>query len=107
MRKLGLINALSAKYLQGNLFVVPELKLEACKTKLLVESLEAHKWDSVLMVGGQTLDENLQKAAFNVPSVDVLPVQGLNVYDVMRRKQLVIAAEALEYIETKLLGHHD
>lgn len=55
IRKLGLINALSAKYLQGNVFVVPELKLEDHKTKSLVASLEAHNWDSVLFVGGKTL----------------------------------------------------
>ncbi len=104
IRQLGLIHALSTKLGQGNLFVVPDMALEVGKTKALKELLDGHGWDSALCVAGVSINEQFERAAFNLASVDVLSVRGVNVYDIMRRKQLVLSTEALAYIQDELLG---
>lgn len=102
IRRLALRSALSAKLQQGKLIIVDELKLDAPKTKDFNETLKILNLTSALFVGGQELDMNLAKAASNVPNIDVLPSQGANVYDILRRDTLVLAREAVETLEARL-----
>lgn len=104
VRQLGLMHALSAKMGQGNLFIVPDLELAEGKTRVLNGLLAGHGWDSVLFVTGDPVNEMFARAAFNLGTVDVLSVRGINVYDIMRRKQLVLSTDALAYIQDELLG---
>ena len=59
-------------------------------------------WASVLIIDGATVDEGFAKAARNMPKVDVLPQQGANVYDIIRRDTLVLTRAAVEQLEARL-----
>lgn len=98
VRKLALAHALSAKVKDGSLIVLDDAKLDAAKTKELSAKFKALGVVNALIIGGAEVDENFAKAARNIPNIDVLPVAGLNVYDVMRRKQLVVTKSALDGI---------
>ncbi len=102
VRKLALKTALSVKASEGKLIVLDGLAMKSPKTRALVESFDALGWESVLVIGGQTLDEGFQRAAQNIPQVDVLPQQGANVYDILRRETLVLTREAVEALEARL-----
>ena len=56
---------------------------------------------NALVVGGQQIDENFARAAKNIPLIDVLPVQGINVYDILRRDTLVLTKAAVEALEER------
>src|SRR5467141_3198864 len=90
MRRLGLKTALSAKQAEGKLVVIDAAKLDEAKTKALRARFAALGWESVLIIDGTTLDEGFARAARNLPRVDVLPQQGANVYDILRRDTLVL-----------------
>ena len=98
VRKLALAHALSSKVKTGSLIVIDEAKMDAAKTKELASSFKALGVENALIIGGAEVDANFAKAARNIPNIDVLPVAGLNVYDVMRRRQLVVTKDALEGI---------
>jgi len=102
VRRLALKTALSAKQAEGKLVVLDAATLAEGKTKLLGQRLAKLGWDSVLIIGGTTLDENFARAARNLPKVDVLPQQGANVYDILRRDTLVLTREAVEQLEARL-----
>lgn len=104
VRKLALAHALSSKVKAGNLIVLDEASAKTAKTKDLSEQLSKLGLDKALIIGGTVLDENFVKAARNIPHIDVLPVAGLNVYDVLRRDQLVVTKEALEGISARFEG---
>ena len=59
---------------------------------------------ALLIIDGAEVNENFAKAARNIPNIDVLPVAGLNVYDILRRKTLVITKEAAEGIQARFDG---
>ncbi|RIJ33279.1 50S ribosomal protein L4 [Henriciella algicola] len=98
VRKLALAHALSSKVKDGSLIVLDEAKLSEAKTKELSAKFKALGVENALIIGGSDVDQNFAKAARNIPNIDVLPVAGLNVYDVMRRRQLVVTKDALEGI---------
>jgi large subunit ribosomal protein L4 len=102
VRRLALKTALSAKQAEGKLVVLDAAQLDEGKTKLLGARLAKLGWDSVLIIGGETLDENFARAARNLPKVDVLPQQGANVYDILRRDTLVLTRDAVEKLEARL-----
>jgi len=102
VRRLALKTALSAKQAEGKLVVLDAAQLAEGKTKLLGARLAKLGWDSVLIIGGETLDENFARAARNLPKVDVLPQQGANVYDILRRDTLVLTRDAVEKLEARL-----
>lgn len=104
IRKIALAHALSAKAKDGSLIVLDHAKLDAPKTKDLRGKLAGLGIENALIIGGISIDENFAKAARNIPNVDVLPVIGLNVYDVMRRKTLVLTKDALEGISRRFEG---
>jgi len=102
VRRLGLKTALSAKQAEGKLIVIDAAKLDEAKTKALRVRLDAFGWESVLIIDGTTLDEGFARAARNLPRVDVLPQQGANVYDILRRDTLVLTRDAAQQLEARL-----
>jgi large subunit ribosomal protein L4 len=102
VRRLGLKTALSAKHSEGKLVVIDAAQFAPAKTKLLRQRLEALGWDSVLIIDGPTLDEGFARAARNLPRIDLLPQQGANVYDILRRDMLVLTRAAVEHLEARL-----
>ena len=101
VRKLGLKTALSAKQAEGKLVVIDQASLAEAKTKALRSRFETLGWESVLIIDG-AVDEGFAKAARNLPKVDVLPSQGANVYDILRRDTLVLTRAAVEQLEARL-----
>jgi large subunit ribosomal protein L4 len=102
VRRLALKTALSAKQAEGKLIVLDAARVEAAKTKALKDRFAALGWGSVLIIDGPTLDENFARAARNLPHVDVLPQQGANVYDILRRDTLVLTRDAVQHLEARL-----
>lgn len=103
VRALGLKCALSAKARDGKLMVLDQAAAEAAKTKVLALQLAGLGLGSALIVTGEEVDRNFGLAARNLPLVDVLPVQGANVYDILRRDTLVLTADAVRKLEERLL----
>ena len=102
VRKLGLKCALSAKLKAGQLIVLDAAATDEAKTKALAAKFEKLGWQSVLVIDGPELDEGFARAARNIPKVDVLPQQGANVYDILRRDTLVLTRGAVEHLEARL-----
>jgi large subunit ribosomal protein L4 len=102
VRRLALKTALSAKQAEGKLVVIDKAQVDAPKTGTLADRFRALGWESVLIIDGQTLDENFARAARNLPKVDVLPQQGANVYDILRRDTLVLTRDAVAALEARL-----
>ena len=101
LRALALKHALSAKAKGGELIVLDEAKLAEPKTKALREALARLDLSNVLVIDGAQVNENFALAARNIPDTDVLPVQGINVYDILRRQKLVLTRAALEGLEAR------
>jgi len=101
---MALAHALSSKVKADAVIVLDEAILSAPKTKELVGQFAGLGIENALIISGTTVDENFAKAARNIPNVDVLPVAGLNVYDILRRKKLVITKEAAEGIKARFDG---
>ncbi|GAB4575492.1 MAG: 50S ribosomal protein L4 [Rhodothalassiaceae bacterium] len=102
VRKLGLKSALSAKRAEGRLIILDELKLAEAKTKALIEKLGKLGLSNALFIDGAEIDANVRLAASNIPHIDVLPSQGANVYDILRRDTLVLTKAALEKLAERL-----
>ncbi len=102
VRRHAMRAALSGKQAEGKLVVLDELKLDKPQTKALVVRLAKLGWSSVLFVDGPELDANFARAAANIPGVDVLPQQGANVYDILRRDLLVLTRDAVQHLEARL-----
>lgn len=102
VRALGLKCALSSKAAEGKLLVLDEAKLAEPKTKALVGALEKLGLGSALVVTGAEIERNFELATRNLPLVDVLPAQGINVYDILRRDTLVLTQDAVARIEERL-----
>ncbi|MET0545822.1 MAG: 50S ribosomal protein L4 [Caulobacterales bacterium] len=99
VRALGLKFALSSKAGSKDLIIIDDAKLNDPKTAALLVSLGKLGLTNALVIGGETLDANFEKASRNIPNFDVLPAQGLNVYDILRRKKLVLTKAAVEAIK--------
>ena len=105
VRQLGLRCALSSKASKGKLLVIDSLAStgkSAGKTAKLRDQLAKLGADNALIVGGAELDSAFVNAARNIPLVDVLPQQGINVYDILRRDVLVLSKDAATYLEERL-----
>ena len=102
VRKLALKTALSSKQADGRLIVIDEVSAGKSKTADLVKKLGKLGWQSVLIIGGAVIDENFKRAASNIPNLDVLPQQGANVYDILRRDTLVLTKDAVEHLQARL-----
>lgn len=101
LRSLGLCHALSAKAQASDIIVIDNLSSSEAKTKALSGTLSKLGLTNVLFIGGAELDQNFRLAAKNIPNVDVLPVQGINVYDILRRGKLVLSKDAVAALEER------
>jgi large subunit ribosomal protein L4 len=102
VRRLGMRSALSAKQAEGKLLIVDSLALDETKTKVLQQNLGVFGARSYLLVGGNEVDAGIIRAARNLDGVDVLPQQGANVYDILRREMLIMSRDAVEHLEARL-----
>jgi len=102
VRKLALKTALSSKQADGRLIVLDEAKGKTAKTKDLAKKLGKLGWTSALIIDGPTVDEQFRRAAANLQGVDLLPQQGANVYDILRRDTLVLTKDAIQHLEARL-----
>jgi len=101
VRALGLKHALSAKAKGSSIIVIDELKLAEAKTKVLAANFETLGLTDALFIGGAEVDQNFARAARALHNIDVLPVQGINVYDILRRGTLVLSKAAVEALEER------
>ena len=101
VRALALRHALSAKAAEGELMVWSAASAEVHKTKLLKDKFATIGLSSALIVDGAAVEENFARAARNIPKIDVLPVQGINVYDILRRDKLVLTRAAVDALELR------
>ena len=101
VRALALKHALSAKARDASLIVVDEVTLGDAKTKALRDTFGKLGLGSALIIAGSEVDANFGRAARNMPNIDVLPVQGINVYDILRRDKLVLSRAAVDALEAR------
>jgi len=102
IRALGLKTALSSKMANGNLVVLENANLKDAKTKDLISKLDKLGFGNALFIDGAEVNENFKLAISNIPHVDVLPTQGANVYDILRREKLVLTKAAVEGLMERL-----
>ena len=101
VRALALKHALSAKAQDGGVIVIDKVAPAEGKTKTLKGRFAQLGLDNALIIDGAELDQAFSLAARNLPNIDVLPVQGLNVYDILRRTKLVLTKAALDALEAR------
>ena len=101
VRALALRHALSSKAKDGGIVVIENASLQEAKTRALAAHFGKLGLDNALIVDGAEVDANFRTAARNIPNIDVLPVQGINVYDILRRKTLVLTKAAVEALEAR------
>jgi large subunit ribosomal protein L4 len=101
VRALALKHALSAKARGDALIVVDDVKLAEAKTKTLKDTFGKLGLANALIIAGSEVDVNFGRAARNLPNIDVLPVQGINVYDILRRDKLVLSRAAVDALEAR------
>jgi large subunit ribosomal protein L4 len=96
VRAMALKHALSDKAKGDKLIIIADTKVKEAKTKALAGKFKKLGWESALIIDGATVEPNFALAARNIPMIDVLPVQGINVYDIMRRDTLVLTKAAVD-----------
>lgn len=101
VRALALKHALSAKAKSDAIIIVDDFASKEAKTKALVSQFAKLGLENALMIGGTQIDAGFARAAANIPNIDVLPIQGINVYDIMRRGKLVLTKAAVEALEER------
>src|SRR3978361_178992 len=101
VRALALRHALSAKAKDGGLIVIESANLEAAKTKALVGHFSGLGLTNALIIDGAEVNAGFATAARNIPNIDVLPIQGINVYDILRRQKLVLTKSAVDALEAR------
>jgi len=101
VRQLAMRHALSAKQAAGELLIIDDLNIPDAKTKVLADKFGKLGLSNVLFVDGE-VNEQFGLAARNLSNVDVLPVVGANVYDILRRHKLVLTKAAVEGLEARL-----
>ena len=98
VKRLALKSVLSAKAAEGNVLVVDDMTLPEVKTKNVAAFLSAVGASKVLMVTNE-VNENVVKSARNIPGVETSPARLINVYDILKAKQLIVDKAALAVIE--------
>jgi len=101
VRALALKHALSAKAKDGGIVILDKATVGNAKTKALSEHFGKLEIVNALIVDGAQVDANFRLAVRNIPDVDVLPIQGINVYDILRRNKLVLTRAALDALEAR------
>jgi len=101
VRALALRHALSAKAKDGGIVVLDKASIAEAKTKALAASFVKLGFSNALIIDGSEVDAHFALAARNIPNIDVLPVQGINVYDILRRHTLVLTKAAVAALEAR------
>jgi large subunit ribosomal protein L4 len=101
VRALALKHALSSKAKDGGIIVIDKASMKDGKTKVLAAQFDKLGLANALIIDGAEVDAAFGRAARNIPNIDVLPVQGINVYDILRRKTLVLTKAAVEALEAR------
>ena len=101
IRALGLRHALSTKAKASEIIIIDKAEVKEAKTKFIQAAFAKLGWVNALIIDGATLNEGFANAARNIPNIDVLPIQGINVYDILRRKNLVLTKAAVEALEAR------
>lgn len=101
VRALALRHALSAKAQAGEIVVLDKAESKDGKTSGLKDQFDKLAWTNVLIIDGAELEAGFCRAVRNLPNIDVLPVQGINVYDILRRKTLVLTKAAVAALEER------
>ena len=99
-RALALRHALSAKAKAGEIVVIDAASSDG-KTGVLKKRFADLGWKSALIIDGAALDDAFARAARNIPHIDVLPIAGINVYDILRREKLVLTKAAVEALDVR------
>jgi large subunit ribosomal protein L4 len=102
VRKLALKMALSSKFQENDLVVLDRLELDRIKTKDFIGIIEALQTDNALIITADK-NENLERSSRNVPNIKVMRTEGLNVYDILKHRKLVLLQGSIEGIEGRLL----
>ncbi len=100
VRALALRHALSAKMKDGGVIVWEKAEADG-KTKTLKATFEKAGLKSALIIDGAAPEQKFALAARNIPQIDVLPIQGINVYDILRREKLVLTRAAVDALEAR------
>ena len=101
MRALALRYALSSKAKDGGLIIIDKATVKDAKTKELAGHFEKLGLANALIIDGAEVEASFRQAARNIPNIDVLPVQGINVYDILRRGKLVLTKAAVDALEAR------
>ncbi len=105
VRALGLKMALSSKLRDDAIVVIDEARLDAPKTKALLAKLKDRGWKRALVIDGPEVDANFLLASRNIEGIDILPSQGANVYDILKRDTLVLTRAGAAALEARLAGN--
>ncbi|MFN0263931.1 50S ribosomal protein L4 [Tepidamorphus sp. 3E244] len=101
VRALALKHALSTKAKASDLIILENTEMKDAKTKALLGTLGNLGFSSALVIDGADVNGNFQMAARNLKHLDVLPVQGINVYDILRREKLVLTRAAVDALKER------
>ena len=102
VRKQALKMALTSKFQENAIVVLDRFELERIKTRKFVEVLNSLNVKNALIVTDKK-NENLELSSRNVPGVKVLRTEGLNVYDILKYKNLILAESSIKVIEGRLI----
>jgi large subunit ribosomal protein L4 len=101
VRALALRHALSAKAKAGEIVILDKASSAEGKTGTLKTQFAKLDWNNALIIDGTEIEPTFARAARNIPNIDVLPVQGINVYDILRRRKLVLTKAAVAALEAR------
>ena len=101
IRSLALKIALSKKFSEGKIRIINEAKIKDCKTASLKSKIKKLGINSALFISGEKIDSNFFLASRNIPNIDLLSINGINVYTIFKREYLVIAEDALESLSER------
>jgi large subunit ribosomal protein L4 len=102
IRGLALKSALFLKRSEKQFFVIDNLNIESVKTKDIIVRLNKFPLKNALIIGGKIINDNFSRSISNLPHLNVLPQEGINVYDILRHDSLVLTKDALIYLRNRL-----
>ena len=98
MRRVAMLSALTSKVQNDEMVVLDSLTLEAPKTKEVVKMLNAFNAKKTLIITAEA-NETVYKSARNIEGVEVLPVNNINVYDLLKYPKVIMTKDAVSKIE--------
>ncbi|MEE8479783.1 MAG: 50S ribosomal protein L4 [Desulfobacterales bacterium] len=102
VKRIALKMALSTKFQENNLVVIDQFELEQIKTREFLKVVNALNIKDALIITGKK-NKNLELSSRNIPNIKVLCSKGLNVYDILKYKKLILLKSSIEDIEGRLL----